>query len=577
LQTKSFDVAIVGGGPAGATAATMLRKFAPQLSVVVLERENFPRDHVGESLLPVVSNILNQMGCWEKVEAAGFPVKIGATYKWGSSDDLWDFDFLPGETYEDAPRPADFKGQRARTAFQVDRAIYDDILLKHASSLGAQVLEGTSVKEIKTEGDRITGLQLADSTEIQARYYLDCTGNSALLSRSLRIKRLEPSPLRNIAIWSYWQNADWAVKIGVSGTRIQVMSLGWGWIWFIPLGPTRTSIGLVVPAVYWKKSGKTPADLYLEALDGEPTISFLLRNASREEKTFTTKDWSFVSERIVGPNWFLLGEAAGFADPILSAGVTITQVGALEAAATIAELERGELDADWLTSEYEKAQKRRILTHIKFADFWYSANAHFTDLVEYTGKIAEDAGVHLNGKAAWQWLGSGGFVDLDMGGAGLGGFSLVSASWLVADFMQSVPTWSIASNNIFRPNLDGAEPSYLALFGQGRVARIPALKREDKTIPTTEICGFLLDTVTKYSRIEDILLQIQKVWCSGSRAKGIYYAKALQVFEAMVNDGWISAEYDPRMGLFDADLLFKDVPQFHPNRDNVSLVDEKFP
>src|SRR5579859_1781179 len=154
------DVAIIGGGPAGATAACLIRKYRPDLGVTVLEREVFPRDHVGESLLPPISPILVEMGCWDKVEAASFPIKIGATYRWGKRPELWDFDFVPSERFKDEPRPGKFEGQRVGTAFQVDRAIYDKILLDQARDLGCEVREGTPVRTVVKAGDLVQALEL---------------------------------------------------------------------------------------------------------------------------------------------------------------------------------------------------------------------------------------------------------------------------------------------------------------------------------------------------------------------------------------------------------------------------------
>ena len=93
-MAETYDVAIVGGGPAGSTAGTLLKKYGPDLRVLILERENFPRDHVGESGLPPIGHILAEMGVWNQIEAAGFPIKIGATYRWGKTKDLWDFEFV---------------------------------------------------------------------------------------------------------------------------------------------------------------------------------------------------------------------------------------------------------------------------------------------------------------------------------------------------------------------------------------------------------------------------------------------------------------------------------------------------
>src|SRR5579863_4400989 len=165
-----FDVAIVGGGPGGSTTAGLLKKYNPALRVGVFEREEFPRDHVGESQLPPISGVLEELGCWDKVEAANFPIKVGATYKWGKLPELWDFEFIPKEVFKDEPRPAKYVGQRRATAFQVDRAIYDKILLDHARELGADVTENSSVREVQREGDRVEYLRLADGTTVKARY-----------------------------------------------------------------------------------------------------------------------------------------------------------------------------------------------------------------------------------------------------------------------------------------------------------------------------------------------------------------------------------------------------------------------
>src|SRR5438045_6735591 len=145
---EQYDVAIIGGGPGGSTLGTLLRKYDPTKRVIILEKEKFPRDHVGESQLPWISEILHEMGAWDKIEAADFPVKIGATFRWGKNPELWDFDFLPAKDYHDQPRPGQYQGQRQSAAFQVDRSIYDTILLRHAESLGAEAREQTQVSSI---------------------------------------------------------------------------------------------------------------------------------------------------------------------------------------------------------------------------------------------------------------------------------------------------------------------------------------------------------------------------------------------------------------------------------------------
>ncbi|MFG0314624.1 MAG: NAD(P)/FAD-dependent oxidoreductase, partial [Phycisphaerales bacterium] len=139
------DVVIIGGGPGGSTTGSLIQKYMPDLTVTIIERERFPRDHVGESQLPLISRVLNEMGCWEKCEAANFPIKVGATYRWGSSDALWDFNFVNPDQLEGQARPGQYEGVRLNTAWQVDRAVYDQILLDHASELGCEVHQESQV------------------------------------------------------------------------------------------------------------------------------------------------------------------------------------------------------------------------------------------------------------------------------------------------------------------------------------------------------------------------------------------------------------------------------------------------
>lgn len=138
-MNQNVDVAIIGGGPAGSTAGTLLKKYAPHLSVAIYERERFPRDHVGESQLPPIGKILDEMGVWEEVERANFPIKVGATYRWGTTDDLWDVDFIKEGLLEGLQRPAKFDGIRKLTALQVERSRFDEILLDHAARVGCEV------------------------------------------------------------------------------------------------------------------------------------------------------------------------------------------------------------------------------------------------------------------------------------------------------------------------------------------------------------------------------------------------------------------------------------------------------
>jgi len=202
-QAPDFDVVIIGGGPAGATVATFLKKYNPALSVLILEKEKFPREHVGESQLPLVSHILDEMGVWDKVEAADFPIKLGVSYTWGQVSEPWEFDFFPTEEFTDEARPAKYEGQRQHTAFQVERAEYDNILLRHAEGLGTQVREETLVREGLRDDDTITGLKLDTGETVTAKHYVDASGHVGFMRRAMGVESEAPKELRTIAFWDY--------------------------------------------------------------------------------------------------------------------------------------------------------------------------------------------------------------------------------------------------------------------------------------------------------------------------------------------------------------------------------------
>ncbi|MEQ1934024.1 MAG: NAD(P)/FAD-dependent oxidoreductase, partial [Fimbriimonadaceae bacterium] len=434
-------------------------------------------------MLPAVCQILQEIGAWEKVEAQGFPIKIGATYRWGQKKDLWDFNFIPGAKFDDAPRPAKYEGIRTHTAFQVDRSIFDEVLLDHSASKGCEVREQTKVLEVLREGDRVLGLKLESGEIIEAKHYVDASGVSGTLRRTMEIPVDYPTNLRNIAIWYYWQNTDWAVNIGVGGTRIFVTSLGWGWIWFIPIGATRTSIGLVLPLEYYKKSGKKPDELYREAIESEPLISSLMTNATNEGNIFTTNDWSYIADRLSGENWWLIGDSCGFADPILSAGMTLAGAGAKQVAYSILAIEANERDPKWLREFYTDIHRKRIGQHVMFADFWYKSNGQFTDLIDYTSEIAKEAGLNLSPDDAFRWLGTGGFSHEDPSLPIIGGCAVEAVQQINQQLTGQAATWNVASHNVFKMNLEGAEESAMPLMFEGKIWEKVCYRRDGKILP----------------------------------------------------------------------------------------------
>jgi len=544
-SAANYDIAIIGGGPSGTTLASLVKKYNPTLSILILEKEKFPREHVGESQLPGVAAILDEMEVWDKVEAANFPIKLGGSYTWGATNEAWDFDFYPAENFVDEERPAKYEGQRRQTAFQVERDRYDELLLRHAEEhWGAEVREETMVREILKEGDRVTGLKLDSGEIITARHYVDASGHPALLRKAMGVESIASDQLKNVAFWDYYDNATWAVEIGIGGTRVQVRSLPYGWIWFIPLGPSRASVGLICPSDYYKESGLSPKDLYLKALTEQKEIHALLKdaNSSTDNNVLTTKNWSHLADRLAGENWWIIGEAGGFADPILAAGLTLAHGSARHGAYSILEIERGEVDADWIKTFFDEKNRRNINQHIRFAQYWYAANGCFTDLQEHCQKIAKDAGLKLNPSQAWRWLAQGGFSNQSIDGPEFGAFSVGSSKKLIEIFSGKESKFNFFKFNEVNLNLANAEEITQGKLVDGRIEQIKCFKRGDSILPYTGFWKPMIDTLKKKNDLQEILVDFERAIAKTNPSANIF--PYIQVLEAMLSDGWVIGKFN---------------------------------
>lgn len=567
------DVAIIGGGPGGSACASLIKKYRPDLKVTILERERFPREHVGESLLPAVPRVLLEMGCWDKVEAAHFPIKVGATYKWGTKPGLWDFEFVPLHMFKPTPRPAKFEGSRALTAWQVDRAIFDKILLDHAASLGTDVREETTVREVLRTGDRVDGLRLNSGEVIEAKHYIDASGSSSILRKAMGVEADYPTKLRNIAIWDYFENTAWAVDFGENATRILILSVGYGWLWFIPISPTRTSVGVVIPLEYYKNSNKRPNEIFEESIAHERTIAKLLEGSTRDTGGVrTTNDWSYISERLTGENWFLVGDSCGFADPILSAGMTLAMMGARHVAYTIVEHHKGQHDPAWLNAYYNQNQRARIRQHIMFADFWYSSNGCFTDLVDYTREIAKTAGHDMSADAAFRWLATGGFTHEDPSLPMVGGCSVQAVRQINERLSDTRSISQLTVNNTFRLNLEDTTEDTFPILYEGGIWAKPCFRRGQKVLPRFGVFEIVIRALQAENHMDEILPWLEAFF----KRNPIYptvdtgIQMTLSTMEAMIADGWVDASRDEARPFFDFDIP-EETSAIHGNRD-ISLI-----
>ncbi|MCG9895935.1 MAG: tryptophan 7-halogenase, partial [Fimbriimonadaceae bacterium] len=479
------------------------------------------------------------------------------------------FEFMPLDEVVDEPRPAPYEGWRTRVALQVDRAIYDKILLDHARECGVEVREQTTVREVRTSAGRVEGLVLEGGEEITARHYVDASGNSGILRRQIPVPLDIPPALKNVAFWDYWENADWAVEIGVGGTRIQIMSLSWGWMWFIPLGPTRTSIGLVTPAKHAKASGLSPEELYRKALAEEPRIRALIQNAQPEGRVRATKDWSFAATKCAGENWFLVGECAGFADPILSAGMTLAQVGARELACTIAALEEGELDSDWLRGSYCQAQRDRVWQHIRFATFWYTGNGRFTELFAETQRIARDAGYEMDANEAFRWFASGSFTG-DAPTATLANHGMATAKYIAQLMTRQTIEWEVARHNRFFLDVDEHERIHAAEYREGQVRPVRAFKRGEKTLRLTNVNELVVKAIEAQPDVTEAFRLLESHFARFTQDPQEIQERlfrCIEALEALVLEGWVVGRTDPKRPFLKMTTPTEPGPYIHPNQD----------
>jgi len=348
---KSTQVLVVGGGPAGATAATLLAREG--FDVTLLEKTVGPRYHIGESLLPAALEVFDLLGIREKVDSYGFYRKSGAFFEWGSLKWELDFEQVLG-TY----------------SYQVRRAEFDKLLLDHAKSQGVKVFEGVEVRKLSFDGERPTGAIWAEaikdgnSGELSFDYLIDASGRAALMSTRYLQNRQYHKAFQNLGIWGYWKNADIA-KIRPAGSTVSAsLNDGSGWIWAIPLHDGTISVGLVINQMMYKAMRATAGleEIYFNAINEKcPCVAELLAPAELVSPVKVDQDYSYTAKNFCGSGYFLLGDAACFLDPLLSTGVHLATLSGTLAAASLASVLRNEVTQTQAYSYYDRGLRHTYL------------------------------------------------------------------------------------------------------------------------------------------------------------------------------------------------------------------------
>jgi flavin-dependent dehydrogenase len=356
------DVIVVGGGPAGATAAAILREHG--LSVVVLEKETFPRFQIGESLLPFNNRLFQRIGVWDELvnaTAAGtYHPKRGAYFVTG--DGAVDLTFRFDRT---------FGGDLVR-AFQVERAKFDQLLLRNAAACGADVREATQVTEVDTSDPervrvRVKSRDGAPET-IEARFVVDASGHGALLA-TRNGTRADAPELRKIAIFAHYRNVTPSAADDNSGNTVVVV-LKNSWFWMIPISREIMSVGIVVDRDEFRTCGLAPADVLSQTIEATPYVRARMTQAERASTVYVRQDYSFRVKGITGRNYAMVGDAAGFIDPIFSTGVFMAMKSAEIASDAIASrLRTGSMTP---LARYARQQKKAYNRYFRFIEYFYT-------------------------------------------------------------------------------------------------------------------------------------------------------------------------------------------------------------
>jgi len=368
-RMTQLDVLIVGGGPAGSTLAALLAKAG--FRVAVLEREMFPRYHIGESLVPEVLEVLEESGALPAVERAGFLRKEGGVFRWGTNPEPWTFRFDEAKDR-----------YRFFYAYQVLRSMFDKILLDHAAACGAEVFQGATARELLEDpggGSGPVGARVVASRpdgeplEFAARLVVDCSGQAGWLASRFSLRKYDPF-LRNIAIFAYFRDATRLQ--GPDANAIFCEAMEFGWFWNIPLHDGTNSVGLITKAEL-SPSANDREQFYESAIKRSVYTRQMLARAARVTNLRCIADYSYRPKRLVGPGFLLAGDAGSFIDPIWSTGVMLATTTARLAARAIVESFHSGANQPLL--EYERSVQQLVGRYRQFIYFFYHTNACPTD------------------------------------------------------------------------------------------------------------------------------------------------------------------------------------------------------
>ncbi|WP_146517553.1 NAD(P)/FAD-dependent oxidoreductase [Rubripirellula amarantea] len=380
---SSYDVVVVGGGPAGASAAAIVAQGG--LSTLLIERDAMPRFHVGESLMPETYWPLQRLGLNDRVRTSGWQAKKSVQFVTHNGKESEPFFFRQHDNRE------------CSTTWQVERSEFDKMIFDRAAELGADAFDRTRLLDVHfDDSGAATGVSVRDANgevhEIESKVVIDGTGQQSFIANKLGVKEINPD-LKKAAIWTYYQGAVRGEGDNEGATIILQTEGKNSWFWFIPLSRGITSIGCVGDNDYMLKGRGKPEQVYAEELARCPGLQSRLANATQLGELKTTKEFSYMAKKTAGDGWVLVGDAFGFIDPVYSSGVYFAlEMGVRAGDAVIEGFKKNDLSADqlgcWTESFREGANWVRKLVHA-FYNKEFSIGRFMKEHPEHRGNVTD--------------------------------------------------------------------------------------------------------------------------------------------------------------------------------------------
>jgi len=385
-----LDVAIVGGGPAGAAMGCYLAKAGVRCAI--FESETFPRAHVGESLVPSSTRVFKDLDFLSVMEEAGFPHKHGAVWTATGNANLYDHDWEGLEP--DCHADIQFKerhqpGVEQNYTYHVDRGEFDHLLLRHAEKLGAAVHQGTRIKSVDFDDEGVTlhYERNREANSVRGGMVVDASGRNTFLGNQLKLKTADPV-FDQFALHAWFEGLDRAAASKsddyANHIYIHFLPISNSWIWQIPINDDATSVGVVTQKKQFQAAAKTDDGydkFFWECVASRPELERALRNAKQLRPLRAEGDYSYAMDQICGDRWVMIGDAARFVDPIFSTGVSI----ALNSARFASDDIIAAVKADDFRKErfagYEEIIRLGTHNWYEFISVYYRLNVLFTAFI----------------------------------------------------------------------------------------------------------------------------------------------------------------------------------------------------